>query len=231
MTSHASPRTDAAIADLVRRWARGWQACRGWETPQETGGGLCFALGLPGRHSEVFALRADDDPDSLPVLAREVAARTEPTWLTVPTSRPEDVERTLRAAGLRVRDTREAFMIRDLADHPAPGAAAPYRCVTTGDGRVLTAEVRHESGQVAASGLAALVGEDAIADKIETHPDHRRRGLGSVVMGALAAGAAARGARTGILLASADGQRLYTALGWTTRSAVVMATGPERPAA
>ncbi|CCH33231.1 GNAT family N-acetyltransferase [Actinosynnema sp. NPDC047251] len=221
MTGHA---TDVDTADLVRRWQRGWSACRGWEPPREAGGGLHFLLRRPGRHHEVVALRADDEPGTVGVLAAEVAGHAEAAWLTVPTARPDAVERELRAAGLVVKQSREWLMTRDLAGHPTRPAAGPYRTTTSVDGAVLKAEVRHESGDLAASGLAGVIGPDAVPDRIETDPGHRRRGLGTVVMGALAEAAVVRGARTGILLASPDGERLYTSLGWTTRWSVVIAT-------
>jgi predicted GNAT family acetyltransferase len=66
----------------------------------------------------------------------------------------------------------------------------------------------------------AVVGTDAVADQIMTAPTHRRRGLGSALMGGLAQAAVAIGARTGLLIASADGQRLYSALGWQRRADV-----------
>lgn len=72
----------------------------------------------------------------------------------------------------------------------------------------------------------AVVGTDAIADRIETVPEHRRRGLGSVVMSSLVENAMAHGATTGILVATADGQQLYSALGWTTRATVLIAQTP-----
>ncbi|MEV0675622.1 GNAT family N-acetyltransferase [Actinosynnema sp. NPDC050436] len=224
MTGRAS---DVSTADLVRRWERGWSACRGWAPPREAGGGLRFRLGLPGRWHEVVALCADDEPGTVGALAVEVAGCGEASWLTVPTTRPDEVAAELRAAGLGVKGSREWLMTRDLADHPARAVAGPYRVATAVAGPVLAVEVRHESGHLAASGVAAVVGVDAVPDRIETSPDHRRRGLGGVVMGALAAGAADRGARTGILLASPDGERLYTSLGWTARASVVIATNTD----
>ncbi|MBW4721930.1 GNAT family N-acetyltransferase [Saccharothrix obliqua] len=209
--------------DLVRRWQRGWSACRGWAAPEDARGGLHFRLGLPGREREVFALAADDDPASVRALAREVAGHGESTWLTAPTNRPDEVAGVLAAEGLVVRPVREFLMTRPLADHPVRPAPAPYRVTSVVDDDVVRVEVWDGSGDLAASGLAGLAGADAVPDRIETAGAHRRRGLGAAVMGALAAAAVERGARTGVLLASPDGERLYTALGWTTRWSVVMA--------
>jgi predicted GNAT family acetyltransferase len=85
-------------------------------------------------------------------------------------------------------------------------------------------DVRHESDEQAASGQLAVTDGDAVFDRIETASAHRRRGLGSVVMGTLVGQAVARGARHGVLVASVAGQALYASLGWETRAAVVIAT-------
>jgi GNAT superfamily N-acetyltransferase len=77
--------------------------------------------------------------------------------------------------------------------------------------------VLHE-GAEAASGLIAVVGEDAVPHRIQTAPEHRRRGLGSVVMGVLAWEAVRAGATSGLLFATEDGLHLYRKLGWVTAS-------------
>jgi predicted GNAT family acetyltransferase len=78
-------------------------------------------------------------------------------------------------------------------------------------------------GQVAAQGKAALTGEYAVIDQVVTEPDHRRRGLGTTVMQALAHATTRRGASTGVLVATADGLGLYRSLGWTVASPMTAA--------
>jgi GNAT superfamily N-acetyltransferase len=68
---------------------------------------------------------------------------------------------------------------------------------------------------VAASGRMAVAGTDAVADRVETDPAYRRRGLGRAVMDALVAGAVEMGATRGVLGASSDGRALYRTLGRT----------------
>ncbi|MFJ6671881.1 GNAT family N-acetyltransferase [Actinosynnema sp. NPDC091369] len=220
MTTDSAP-TDTSLTDLVRRWERGWSACRGWATPQEAGGALHLLQHRPGRYREMLALHADRT--AVRALADEAAADGKATWLTVPTTDPDDVERVLRAAGLHLRATREWLMTRPLVDHPGRAVPEGYR-VTAGGTGVVKVEVRHSSDEPAASGQAAITGGDAVFDRIETAPPHRRRGLGSAVVATLAAEAVSRGARHGILLASPEGRALYATLGWTTAAAVVIAT-------
>ena len=71
-----------------------------------------------------------------------------------------------------------------------------------------------DDGVTAAEGRMVIVGEVAVYDRIATHSDHRRRRLGSTVMGALGEAAQAQGARRGLLNATAEGRALYAALGW-----------------
>ncbi|WP_431964231.1 GNAT family N-acetyltransferase [Actinacidiphila sp. bgisy160] len=83
---------------------------------------------------------------------------------------------------------------------------------------------------MAARGTIAVVGADAIADRIETDAAHRRRGLGRAAMSALAEAAVSQGARTGLLIASQEGQLLYSCLGWHHEADVLIARGPAVPA-
>ncbi|RKN52969.1 N-acetyltransferase [Micromonospora costi] len=184
----------------------------------------------PGRDVEYVALDAGEDLASLTRLAGLVAGEDSVTWLTVPTTDPVEAASALVAAGLVVLKHSELLMTADLRRHPQNTPVAPYRLLTQvdpyGGDRVVTATVRHESGEVGARGTMGVTGTDAVADRIETIPAHRRRGLASTVMGALAGAAIDEGAEHGILVASEDGQRLYRTLGWRPVADVLIATTP-----
>ncbi|AXE28143.1 N-acetyltransferase (plasmid) [Streptomyces globosus] len=219
-------------SELIRRWLNGWTAARSLpeaESVGSAGDGLRSRCDQPGREVEVFALRADEDPASLTRLAAAVAAARQTTWLTVPTQRPDAVEAVVNAAGLELLHRSEWLMSADLGGHPQHAPAAPYEREVRTDGPVTAVSLRHPSGEVAARGTVAVVGADAVADRIETDPAHRRRGLGRAVMGALAEAAVAQGARTGLLIASEEGRRLYSSLGWRREAGVVIARGPAAP--
>lgn len=218
----SSTATGTSLTDLVRRWEKGWSVSRGWAAPRDTGDALHLLQHRPGRHREIIALRPDD-VTGLRALADEAVAAEEATWLTVPTTRPDEVEEVLRHAGLHLKTAREWLMTRSLADHPRRTVPAHYR-IATSEAEVVVADVRYESDEQAASGQVAVTDRDAVFDRIETASAHRRRGLGSLVMATLAEEAVARGAHHGILLAGVAGQALYASLGWDTRAAVVIAT-------
>lgn len=218
--------------ELIRRWLDGWTVARSLpeaEPVEPAEDGLRSKCDQPGREVEVFALRADEEPESLARLAAAVAVARQTTWLTVPTLRPSTVEAVVGAAGLDLLHRSEWLMTTELAEHPQHAPAAPYERVVRTEGPVTVVSIHDPSGEVAALGTIAVIGRDAIADRIETGAAHRRRGLGRAMMSALAEAAVSQGARTGLLIASEEGQRLYSSLGWRHEADVLIARGPVAP--
>jgi GNAT superfamily N-acetyltransferase len=209
------------MEELVRRWAHGWTLCRGLAAPLDQPAALEVRLGLPGRDREIFALT--DDADTVDELAIRTAKSTKPTWLTVTTSQPAAKAAVLEQAGLRLLDEPCLLMTIDLAKHPEARAPQAYGLRTTSDGPLEYAEVIDAQGNVAARGMAAIVNEDAVLHDIHTDLQHRRKGLGSVVMAMLSRQAISRGAATGLLMATTDGGYLYTRLGWLTEATMITA--------
>ncbi|SDL88755.1 Acetyltransferase (GNAT) family protein [Lentzea albidocapillata subsp. violacea] len=210
------------IGELVERWHCGWIAADGL-TSEYRDGYLVVHVDRPQRRFEWIAT---DDAETT-AMARIVAATSEPNWLSVPTHAPQRVSAELEAAGMVVARPDETFMRRALAGHPAPEPPAGYAVEVTRS-PVIGVRVLAD-GEVAASGLMAVVGEDAVAHRIETAEAHRRRGLGSVVMGTLVREAMKDGARTGLLFSSTDGVHLYRRLGWERISDLVVARNDVSP--
>ncbi|PSL02171.1 acetyltransferase (GNAT) family protein [Haloactinopolyspora alba] len=209
------------LTAMMARWRDGWIAARGYPGAHGPDGVLAVEVGEPGRAVEHVAVSTT--PAEHVLLARRIGAGQ---WLTVPAADRAGTKQALRDAGLHVRAP-ERLMTVDLGDHPRRTPPAGYDVVSsTTAGGVLVVEVVTD-GEVAAKGHLCVVGADAVADRIFTRPDHRRRGLGSVVMGALSARGLEAGARTGILVASADGYALYGSLGWRVAADVVIAERPE----
>ncbi len=204
------------IGELLERWHRGWIAADGL-TSERRDGHLVVHVNRPHRRYEWLAT----DETEVAELAALVAATREPNWLSVPTSDPAKVIAELERAGMRVARPDETFLRRELAGHPRPGPPAGYAVEVTRD-PVIGVRVLAD-GELAASGLMAVVGTDAVAHRIETVAGHRRRGLGSVVMGTLVHEAVEAGAETGLLFSSTDGVHLYRSLGWERISDLVVA--------
>ncbi|MFE4974410.1 GNAT family N-acetyltransferase [Kitasatospora sp. NPDC056651] len=207
---------DPDIRALVRRWISGWAVSRGSAEPVDRPWGWTIDVGAPvgevGRHVL---------PEPTETEVRELAeATTAPTtWLKLfaedATVRPWLDERwRLDAPGF--------LMTAPLAAEP-PEVPAGYTLTTWERGGVLRVLVRTEAGHLAARGQAGLAGPAAVPDQITTAPEHRRRGLGALVMRTLQSAAHERGARTGVLVGTPEGQALYTALGWTTHAPMASA--------
>lgn len=213
-------RQDTAPGQLARtmgRWQVGWGLARHFPPATLVAGGLVVMVGERGREVEYVVLY----PSAQRPLA-QLAASTPGAWFTAVTLDREATEGVVSAAGLTLAPT-EWLMRRDLADYPEAQLPDGYQSEVRTEGQVVTARIFTDDGLLAASGRMAVPGTDAVADKIMTVPEHRRRGLGSVVMSELVAAARRRGAVTGLLIASAAGRKLYEAAGWDTVADVVIA--------
>jgi GNAT superfamily N-acetyltransferase len=105
------------------------------------------------------------------------------------------------------------MMTLSVLERPRPLAPQGYRL--TIDGSPLRATAAVEAGDtVVASGHVVVIDDLAIFDRILTHPDHQRRGLGTLVMTALGQAAGELKARRGALVATKAGRGLYESLGW-----------------
>lgn len=96
----------------------------------------------------------------------------------------------------------------------------------TGDSVLPEGYTLDRAGEEAAIGHVVVVDGFAIYDRIETRPEHRRRGLTRVVMKLLGAIGEAHGARCGVLVAMPDGRVLYESLGWELHSPYITAVIP-----
>jgi hypothetical protein len=93
-------------------------------------------------------------------------------------------------------------------------------------GPVTRVHIVAQNGDLAASGSAAETVDAFVYDRIETASDHRRKGLGSVVMSAL--GSARKSSiAPNLLVATEDGRSLYARLGWTVIAPFATATIPD----
>lgn len=190
----------------LNAWAGGWAISRGTPAPVEIPGGYRIDVGLPG-HRVRYLLPAFDralvdglhHPGTWLKICAD-AVPLDPRWRVEP---PEYLmSAPLSGEGVVVDPAYRLEVVDDAA----------------------STEVRIMAGaEVAARGKAALTGEFAVIDQVETAPDHRRRGLGKSVMSALSEATTRRGATTGVLVATEDGRALYSRLGWTLVSPVTAA--------
>ena len=214
---------DAMVEDtthLLEIWVAGWAGCRGYETGRE--GRFPSALRADSTGDwEYFAHDPSDNEFSA------LAAKTAEAPARVLTILTNDVDRYTGLAarhGLNLTSQSQTMMIVDMETQDAEDPWLPdddLRWVPSTEGGVHHAVV-YAGDRVAASGRVFVADHTAVFDKIVTEPDFQRRGLGSFVMRALAAQAFEHDVEAGLLLASLDGQQLYSHLGWTTVCHVLM---------
>ncbi|MFJ2190183.1 GNAT family N-acetyltransferase [Kitasatospora sp. NPDC087861] len=201
---------DPSINELVRMWIAGWTVSRGAAEPVDEPWGWTIDVGAVG-HVARHVLPEPTEAD-----VRKIAETTTApgTWLKLFTE--DAVARSWLGPQWRL-DAPGHLMSAPLAAE-RPKVPAGYTVTTWSRGGVVRTLVRTGAGHLAARGQAGLAGTVAVPDQILTAPGHQRRGLGSLVMRTLQHAGREAGADTGVLVATPDGQALYTSLGWATRS-------------
>lgn len=118
---------------------------------------------------------------------------------------------------------------QDFGRHNTHQLPENYGLELKTEASVTEARVLSEDGELAASGYAAQYHDVFIYDRILTAESHRRKGLGTIIMTALAS---ARPAFAGlqILVATPTGRQLYRTLGWSDYAPYTSAVIPEAPA-
>ena len=109
------------------------------------------------------------------------------------------------------------YFMKATGKHSERTLADGYSVDVRRAGAVVEARVLSDEGAVAASGYAAETRDVFIYDRITTAAEHRRKGLGHVVMATLRS-AKRHPAGPELLVATEDGKALYSTLGWQTIS-------------
>lgn len=159
--------------------------------------------------------------DGLREIAREIAAPRHFLKLV-------DTNEALRSAVPERWQVQPAnyFMVATATEGQTRPLPEGYRLELHRDGAVNRADVHAPNGDLAATGYATETAEVYVYDRIETAPDHRRKGLGLAVMSALAS-ARTSSLNPQLLVATEDGRSLYANLGWTVLAPFATATIPD----
>ncbi|MDH6141571.1 MULTISPECIES: GNAT family N-acetyltransferase [Kitasatospora] len=201
---------DVTVGELVRMWVDGWIVSRGASDPIEQPWGWTIDMGQ-ATHVSRHVLPAPGEAEVRKIVADTSAPGT---WLKLFAA--EGVVRPWLGPGWQFDQV--AFLMTVPLAPERPEVPAGYTLTRWTRGGVTRVLVRTSEGHFAARGQVAPTGRSAVIDQIETAPEHRRRGLGGLVMRTLQDTAHAAGATTGVLVGTPDGQALYSTLGWTTHS-------------
>lgn len=191
---------------LLERWLTGWSLARGLPLPRHHAGGLVVEVGAADQlRRHVFAEAGN--------AFRECASQIQDPFIYLKAAVDAD---QMRAA---LPQRWEIGSPRYLMYRPAAMAGS----VTLPSGYAMNVKVEHgayvvrstdSTGRTAAIGRVVLHCGSAVFDRIETHVEHRRRGLGTALMFALDALAEEAGVSERLLVATEAGRSLYQSLGW-----------------
>ncbi|GGP13911.1 hypothetical protein GCM10012278_67580 [Nonomuraea glycinis] len=201
--------------DMVRAWVDGWVISRKTPPPVPEPWGFRVDVGRPGHVARHIL------PTPTPALVQHLtAAITTPgTWLKL--CAPAELIAPWLPPTWTI-DPPEFMMTTPLTRERAEPPAGYTMAITTRSD-VTAARLLTQAGEIAARGQLAVAGRAAVLDRVETAPEHRRRGLGGVVIRTLVDTALSRGATTGVLVATPEGRALYESLGWRLLSPVTAA--------
>ena len=205
---------------LLEIWVAGWAGCRGYETRREGR----FPAALRADSTREWEYFAHDPSDSEFALLAGRTAEVPARILTVLTNDVARYTALAQTHGLNITSASQTMMIVDMEtqDSEDPWLSDDDLKLATSQTGLVHHAVVHAGDEIAASGQVFVVDSTAIFDRIVTEPGYQRRGLGSFIMKALAAQAFEHDVETGLLLASSDGQKLYSHLGWGTVCQVLM---------
>jgi hypothetical protein len=197
------------LAELTDAWAHGWSLSRGTSPPSAITGGLKIDIDPAGNIARYVLMPYDWQRAA--VLGRE---------LTAPGTEIKIVGATdcLREA---LKSDWTMYDEHHLMTVPFTRGAAetPLSCTAqiVNDGDVLLGMVCDSNGDIVSRARLAASGRYGVIDRVRTRAADQRRGMGRAVMTMLGNRALDEGLTTGLLSATADGRRLYSALGWEIR--------------
>jgi GNAT superfamily N-acetyltransferase len=195
--------------ELIVTWLRARSVARGLPLPVADHGGWRVDTQLPHELQRYVFTRPEE---GLRALANEIV--TPRVFLKLCGNEHE--MRALLTPHWQLQEpnyvmTGEAYQAGNL---PLPTG---YTVQVSSSGVTTAVRILTDEGELAASGYAAELDGVFIYDRISTEAEYRRRGLGAYLMQALRSARRSNDS-TQILVATVEGQALYSSLGWRIRS-------------
>ncbi|KKD04906.1 GNAT family N-acetyltransferase [Streptomyces sp. WM6386] len=207
---------------IVRAWVDGWAVSRGAAPPVLEPWGCTIDMGMDG-HVTRHVLGATGG-DAEETVVRKVAGTVTGAGVWLKVFRDPAVVGGWLGEGWWIDPEPGYLMTLPLTTAPdEPTAPDGYRLRTWSRGGVTRTMLAAPDGSWAARGQLAPTGATAVVDQIETSPQHRRKGLGTVVMHTLQRAASEQGAETCVLAGTPAGRGLYESLGWTVTAPLTSA--------
>lgn len=208
-----------ADPDVVQTWVKGWTMTRQVPPPVFENGAYRIEVGLSDQIRHVFPACSQH--------VRQHAETINEPFVFLKVCAPPEFVRPHLPPRWRV-DTLGYMMLLSGTMHDGTEALPDGYSFSSRElgtaGTLLN--ILDADGEVAATGRIAFPGDLAIYDRIRTHENHRRKGLGRTIMKKLEALSEERGLRRAVLVATPDGRALYETLGWRLHSLYTTAVIP-----
>lgn len=209
--------------NLLKAWLCARSLSRGLPQPVPDFGGLRVDSGLPNETRRYLFARPVNG-------LRELAGLVREPRIPLKLCDTPEVMRSYLPSCWEISPSNFVMTCREDADRPdRPQPVSGFSLELKSESGVTEACVLSADGELAASGYAAQHDDVFIYDRILTKENYRRKGLGTIIMTALASARPAS-ARLQVLVATPAGRELYRSLGWTDYAPYTSAVIPEQPA-
>ena len=207
--------------ELIEAWLRGRSVSRGLPQPVPDSGGLRVDSGLPNETRRYLFARPVNGLRELGELICEPR-------IPLKLCDTPNILRSYLPARWQIFPQNFVMICHEPCSVAAPTPRPPegYQLKLRTESFVTEACILSAAGELAASGYAAHYGDTFVYDRILTAENHRRKGLGTAVMAALASARPAS-TRRQVLVATPQGRDLYLSLGWTDYAPYTSAAIPD----
>jgi ribosomal protein S18 acetylase RimI-like enzyme len=204
---------------IVGTWVKGWTLARNTAPPEKQEDHFRVEVGWPQQRVRyVF-------PALTETFHRLAESIHEPNIHLKVCAKPEQV-RNLLPSRWQIQPTGYVMTCEGTMEYATATLPEKYKLTAFKGLPVPIVKIETRTGEIVAIGRVVFVDDFAIYDRIETHPEHRRRGLATFIMKALESIGQQHRAKKGILVATEDGRALYEALGWQLYSEYTTAIIP-----
>jgi len=208
----------AADPDLIALFARGWALTRGVAPPVSVSGGHYIHVDQPDQKARYIFPSLD--PETLVALA----ARIDEPFVYLKVCAAPDAVRSALPDRWIIREP-PTFMMTAPLRQTVLALPSPYKLEVAANGEMWRAAILYGEQEVARGRIVLLDGT-ALFDQVGTDEAHRRKGLGRIVMQALANTALEGGVANGLLSATEMGRCLYETIGWSVHAPYTSAVIP-----
>ncbi|MCC9070639.1 GNAT family N-acetyltransferase [Flavobacterium sp. F-65] len=193
--------------DILEKWLKGWALSRELPLPIKYKSGYMIDVGYENQKKRYVFTEPNNDYIQLSKSIDEpwvyLKACTAPDKLKSMLSKKWVIE---PQGYMMSCSTQMSFSNRNLSDD--------YKFEFDNYNSTFVIRIVTKNGELTSIGRVVLVDDLAIYDRISTEENHRRKGLGTILMKELEKIALANNVSNNFLVATEEGKSLYLSLGW-----------------